>query len=100
MGRWHIEAAAVPATLIFQVTIEDTSGPSHRREGMAQTAITMRQAVVRFIRRPILFCVPVITLAIGIAPNIAVFAAVRAVLLDEMPYPHADRIASVARMRP
>ena len=47
-------------------------------------------------QRPGFTTAAIATLAFGIGANVAVFSAVRAVLLDEPPYPHADRLVSLS----
>ena len=40
------------------------------------------------------------TLALGIAPNVAIFTVVNAVLLEPLPYPQANRIVTVTHQAP
>lgn len=52
---------------------------------------------VRVLRRHKGFALTaVLTLALGVGANIAVFSAVRTVLLSDLPYPDADRLVTVS----
>ncbi len=51
-----------------------------------------------FVGDPIFSAITVITLAVGIGSITAIFSAVNAVLLEPLPYPHADRVVLVAEM--
>jgi putative ABC transport system permease protein len=42
----------------------------------------------------------VLTLALGIGPNSAVFSAINPVLLGPLPFPNSDRVVSLRRFRP
>ena len=60
----------------------------------------LRHAVRTFGRRPMLAGTAVLTLALGIGANTAMFSIVNAVLLRPLPYPGAERIVRVREERP
>src|SRR5437867_2914505 len=51
-----------------------------------------RLAIRQFVKNPAFSAVAIITLALGIGANTAIFSIVNAVLLRPLPYPDADRI--------
>lgn len=55
----------------------------------------MRAAVRSVIRRPGFAIVAILTLALGIGGNAAIFSVIDAVLLRPLPYPEADRLMMV-----
>ncbi|HLK64156.1 MAG TPA: ABC transporter permease [Bryobacteraceae bacterium] len=59
----------------------------------------MLQAVYRtyrnLVRRPTFFLAVVLTMALGIGANSAIFSVIDAVLLKPLPYPGADRLVAV-----
>jgi hypothetical protein len=56
---------------------------------------------LRLMRRsPVASCVAVVSLALGIGANTAIFTVVRSYLLGPLPYPHADRLVWVFETTP
>jgi putative ABC transport system permease protein len=59
----------------------------------------LREAVRRLLARPAFTAVAVLTLALGIGANTAVFSAVRALLVRPLPVPDADRVVEGVALR-
>ena len=55
-----------------------------------------RFALRQLVRSPLVAAVAILTLAIGIGLNTAVFTLVSAVLLRPLPYPHSERLIWIA----
>jgi putative ABC transport system permease protein len=51
--------------------------------------------VRQMVRRPVLSLAIVVTLAIGIGPNVAIFSTLRAVVLEPLPYFEPERLVQV-----
>ena len=49
----------------------------------------------RILRRPGFALLVVITLAVGIGPNVAIFSVIKAMVLEPLPYPESDRLVQV-----
>ncbi|MEZ5317341.1 MAG: ABC transporter permease [Vicinamibacterales bacterium] len=69
--------------------------PPGRRSMLSSLAQDVRHALRSFRRRPGLTAIALVTLALGIGANTAVFTVVHAVLLRGLPYPDADGIVRV-----
>ena len=55
----------------------------------------LRQMARRFVHTPVFTVVTLLTLAISIGANTAIFSVVESVLLKPLPYPDADRLIGV-----
>jgi predicted permease len=60
----------------------------------------LRQTMRRLWRAPMFTCIALITLAVGIGANTAVFSVVDGVLLKPLPYPQPDRLVGLWHVAP
>jgi putative ABC transport system permease protein len=67
---------------------------------MGFLAAQLRQALRRLARAPMFTAVTLLTLAVGIGANSAIFSVVEGVLLKPLPYPQPDRLVSVLQTAP
>ncbi|MGD2116560.1 MAG: ABC transporter permease [Acidobacteriota bacterium] len=62
---------------------------------MPEVLTALRQALRRLTRRPAFAVTAVVTFALGIGVNVALFSAIHAVLLRPLPYPEEDRLVAL-----
>lgn len=60
----------------------------------------LKQTMRRLWRAPMFTCIALITLAVGIGANTAVFSVVEGVLLKPLPYPHPDELVGLWHVAP
>jgi putative ABC transport system permease protein len=68
-------------------------------EGLDATLRNVRLSMRALIHSPAFSITVVLTLALGIGANAAVFSAINSVLLRPLPFPNSDRILSVAQIQ-
>ena len=60
----------------------------------------LRYAVRLLFKQPVFTCIAVLTLALGIGANTAIFSVIDAALLHSLPYPQADRLVRLWARNP
>src|SRR5689334_20677278 len=66
-----------------------------RNKSMENLIADLRYAVRTLLKTPAFLLVSVLTLALGIGGNIAIFTLVRAVLLQPLPFPEPERLVRI-----
>ena len=77
------------------ITGRPAATPPPRKEWLTMFAFDLRHALRLFLREPAFAASVVLTLALGIGANTALFALVDAVLLRPLPYADGDRLVLV-----
>jgi putative ABC transport system permease protein len=67
---------------------------------MSQFWREIRRSLRSLMKRPGFLAAAVLTLALGIGANTALFSVVNAVLLRQLPFAHADRTVWITGVRP
>ncbi len=60
----------------------------------------LRYAVRQFVKTPGLASIVVITIALGVGANTALFSVVNGVLLNPLPYPHPEQLVTLHESKP
>ena len=61
---------------------------------------TLAQALRRLVKAPLFSTITLLTLAIAIGANTAIFSVVDGILLKPLPYPHSDRLIGLWETAP
>src|SRR5437763_8802213 len=71
------------------------------RVSIIESTLANLKSAFRFIRKSPSFSITVIvTLALGIGANSAVFSAIDAILLRPLPFPNGDHLMAISQFRP
>ncbi|MCI0433143.1 MAG: ABC transporter permease [Gemmatimonadetes bacterium] len=93
--REHVDAwRGDPAHTVPDAGILELPG-SGRRPIMSQWTEDLRWTVRSLRRQPAFSAIAILTLALGIGANTALFSVVRTVLLEPLPYGDPDRVAMI-----
>src|SRR5580658_7052301 len=60
----------------------------------------LRQVVRRLMRAPVFTVVTLVTTAIGVGANSAIFSVIDGILFQPLPYPQPERLVSVRQAAP
>jgi predicted permease len=75
--------------------LDDDRRAAQRRDWLDDLRQDLRYGVRSALRSPLFTMLAIVTLALGIGANAAVFGVVKSVLLDALPYRDADRLVRV-----
>ncbi|HEY2018872.1 MAG TPA: ADOP family duplicated permease, partial [Bryobacteraceae bacterium] len=87
-----LECWLIVVTEAFRVRAHSYQPVAPPKERLAMFLYLVRHAFRLLVREPGFTLAAVLTLALGVGANVAVFAVVEAVLLRPFPYPGADRL--------
>ena len=76
------------------------AGATGRTEWFDNLVQDVRHAARRLLKSPVFSIVAILTLAIGIGPNIAIFGIINSVLLAPLPFAHQERLISIQETFP
>jgi len=72
-----------------------SNGSPPRGNVLDDLAIDLRYGIRQLFRRPAFTAMIVLTLAVGIGPNVAIFSVMRGLVLRSLPYPEPHRVVAV-----
>jgi putative ABC transport system permease protein len=75
--------------------LEDDRRTARRRDWFQDLGQDLRFGIRAALRAPLFSLLAIVTLALGIGANAAVFGVVKSVLLDALPYTDADRLVRI-----
>src|SRR5437764_12014393 len=58
----------------------------------------LKYAFRMLIKAPVFAVIAILTLALGIGANTAIFSAVKPTLFESLPYPHAERLVALLEL--
>jgi len=100
-GTPRKEATAAARREFGNVTLTEEESRSVWRWSLMEDALSdLYYGFRQFRRNPGFTAVSVLTLALGIGANTAIFSIVNGVLLEPLPYPHSEQLVVVARTEP
>src|ERR1700760_4281024 len=71
------------------------SNTKSKEQSMENLLADLRYAVRTLLKAPAFLLVSVLTLALGIGGNVAIFTLVQAVLLQPLPFPEPERLVRI-----
>ena len=102
---WSAEAARAEAlrrfgdrqqwSMAMTAVDRERAAMEHRAEWLDDLRQDLRYGVRSLLRAPLFSLLAILTLALGIGANAAVFGVVKSVLLDALPYADADRVVRI-----